>query len=150
MAKEGQISVEYLVILAAVLVIAFIAVYLIGGFTAFGAATLESQSRGYWAGATPFSINAYKVSGTSMDVELVNNDLDQLTLTSFVIDGSTVYSTSTAFNSGESKTITITLGTSCGSAGDSFSYNNLVFLYTKGSISGIRETGQKALIGKCS
>ncbi len=148
--KKGQVSTEYLVILAVVLVVALVVVYLVGGFSGLGASSLETQSKNYWAGASPFSIKTYKMSGTTIDLELTNNDLEQLTVTDISVAGTSVYSTSTAYNSGESKTVSGTLGSSCGASGTPFTYSNVSITYTKGSITGLKEVGSKPLVGKCS
>lgn len=150
MIKKAQVSTEYLVILAVVLVVALVVVFLVGGFSGLGSTSLETQSKNYWAGSAPFSIKTYKASGTSLDLDLVNNDLDRLTVTDISIGGSSVYSTSTIFDSGESQVITGTLGSSCGNAGDPFQYSNVTITYTKGSITGLKQVGQKSLVGKCS
>lgn len=150
MVKKAQVSTEYLVILAVVLVVALVVVFLVGGFSGLGSSSLETQSKNYWAGTSPFGVTTFKVSGTSMDLELVNNDLDRLTITDISVGGASVYSTSTIFDSGEKQVITGTLASSCGNAGDPFQYSNVTLTYTKGTVTGIKQVGQKALIGKCS
>ena len=78
---KGQVSTEYLVILAVVLVIALVVVYLVGGFSGLGAGSIETQSKNYWGSTAPFAIKAFKASGTALDLEVQNNDLDRLTIT---------------------------------------------------------------------
>ena len=79
-----------------------------------------------------------------------NNDLERLTITDISVDGSSVFSTNTAFNSGESKVINATLATSCGAAGEAYTYNDVVITYTKGDISDLTQVGAKPLVGTCS
>lgn len=150
MFKKGQVSTEYLVILAVVLVVALIVVYLVGGFSGLGAGSLETQSKNYWGSTSPFAITTFKVSGTSMELELVNNDLERIGVTDISVGGSSVYSTAKNFTSGESAVVTATLGTTCGAAGTPFTYDDVVITYNKGSISAIKQTGTKPLVGKCS
>jgi len=150
MFKKGQVSTEYLVILAVVLVVALVVVYLVGGFSGLGAASLETQSKNYWAGASPFSIKTVKPSGIAITFELVNNDLEQLSITDIAIGATSVFSTSTSFNSGESKVITGALGATCGAVGAPYTYSNVTITYTKGSITGLKEVGVKPLVGKCA
>ncbi len=147
---RGQVSTEYLVILAVVLVVALVVVFLVGGFAGIGAASLETQSKNYWAGASPFSIKTFKASGTALDLDVVNNDIEQLTLTDVSIDGTSVFSTSTVFDSGESIVVTATLPASCGTAGDPFQYRNVKITYSKGGVTGLTQVGAKPLVGKCS
>lgn len=148
--KKGQVSTEYLVILAVVLVIALVVVYLVGGFSGLGTSSLETQSKNYWAGASPFAIKTVSVSGTTMNLEFQNNDLEQLTITDVSVAGSSVFSTNTSFTSGENKVVTATLGTSCGASGVPYTYNNITITYNKGSITGLKEVGNKPLVGRCS
>lgn len=148
--KKGQVSTEYLVILAVVLVVALIVVFLVGGFAGIGTGTVETASKNYWAGASPFAIKTVKVTDTSMELEMQNNDLERLTITDISVEGDSVFSTSTAFNSGESKVITATLGTSCGAAGEAYTYNDVLVTYTKGDITGLTQVGAKPLVGTCS
>jgi uncharacterized protein (UPF0333 family) len=148
--SKGQVSTEYLVILAVVLVVALVVVYLVGGFSSLGAGSLQTQSQNYWGSMSPLSIITVKAASTNMSLEIVNNDLQQLTLTSITIGGTSVFSTATTFNSGQDTIVTVTLPATCGAQGSPFTYNNVVLLYTKGGITGIAEAGTKPLVGKCS
>ena len=150
MIRKGQVSTEYLVILAVVLVVALVVVFLVGGFSGLGAGSIETQSKNYWAGASPFSLKTYRYAGTEVMVEVVNNDIDQLTLTDITVDGTSVYSTNTVFDSGESTVINATMATACGSTGDPFQLENVVITYNKGGITGITQAGVKPIVGKCS
>jgi hypothetical protein len=150
MIKKGQVSTEYLVILAVVLVVALIVVYLVGGFSGLGAGSLETQSKNYWGSTSPFAITSFKASGTTLDLQIANNDLERLTITDISVDGGSVYSTNTTFTSGESKVVSATLASTCGAAGTPFTYSNVTITYNKGTITGNRQTGTKALVGKCS
>jgi hypothetical protein len=138
--------------LAIVLVVALVVVYLVGGFAGLGAGSLETQSKNYWGSTSPFSITTFKVSATTMELQVQNNDLDQLNVTAISFDGVGAggINGSIAFNSGESKPITIPLAATCGAAGTPFTYNNVVITYDKGSITALKQAGTKPLVGKCS
>jgi hypothetical protein len=150
MFKKGQVSTEYLVILAIVLVVALVVVYLIGGFAGMGAGTVETQSMQAWGTAAPFSITILKQSGTTLELEMRNNDVDTLTLTDITMDGVSAFSANTTFTSGEKKVVNATTTSGCGSVGTSFIHQNVVITYDKGAISGKTEVGIKPLMGKCS
>lgn len=150
MNRKGQVSTEYLVILAVVLVVALIVVYLVGGFSGLGAGSLETQSKNYWGSTSPFAIKTFVASGTTLSLELANNDLDKLEVTDISVDGASVYSTAKNFTSGEVSVVAATLGTTCGTAGTNFQYEDVVITYNKGTITGIKQTGTKPLVGKCS
>ena len=147
---KGQVSTEYLIILAVVLVVALVVVFLVGGFAGLGAASLETQSKNYWAGSSPYSIKTFKASNTTLDLEVVNNDLEQLTLTDITIDGTSIFSTSTVFDSGETIVLSGTLAATCGDSGDPYQYPNVEITYDKGAITGLKQVGAKPLVGKCS
>jgi len=150
MIKKGQVSTEYLVILAIVLVVALVVVYLVGGFAGMGVGTMETQSMQAWGTAAPFSITSWKQAGTSLELEIQNNDVDQLTLTGMTMDGASVYSSNSTFTSGEKKVVTVTTASACGAAGTAFSHSNVILTYNKGTISGKTETGIRPIVGKCS
>ncbi len=58
---KGQGSTEYLTVMVVVLVIAVIVIALLGGFVSFGSASTVEESKLYWQGTTPFSIEESKV-----------------------------------------------------------------------------------------
>lgn len=148
---KGQVSTEYLVILAVVLVVALVVVYLVGGFSGLGAGSLETQSKSYWGSTSPFAVTTVRASGSTMDLQMVNNDLELLTLTEITVDGNSVYTGNNTFTSGESKVVSTNVAfLPCGAAGTPYTYNNVVISYTKGGIAGIKQSGNKALVGKCS
>jgi hypothetical protein len=150
MFKKGQVSTEYLVILAIVLVVALVVVFLVGGFAGMGAGTMETQSQQAWGTAAPLSITILKQSGSNLELEIRNTDVDTLTLTDITMDGASVYSGNTSFPSGQKKVVNATVATSCGAEGTAFSHQNVVLTYNKGAIAGKTEVGAKPLIGKCS
>ncbi len=148
--KKGQVSTEYLVILAVVLVIALVVVYLLSQSTGLGSGTLETQSQAYWKGASPLSITGFSVSGTALTLEMLNTAQDTVTLTALSGGGITNFASSTTFAAGQTKVLAVTLAASCGTAGTRYSYSNITIVYNEGSITGKTFVGQKALVGSCS
>lgn len=149
MTKKGQVSTEYLVILAVVLVVALIVVALIGGMSPVSTGISESQSKNYWLSVSPISISAWNYHGTSLDLTLQNMDGQKITVSQISIGGSAVYSVNTSFAVGETRTVTATLA-NCGSSGDSFELQNVSITYMKDGISALLEKGDKTIVGKCS
>ncbi|NYZ74544.1 class III signal peptide-containing protein [Candidatus Micrarchaeota archaeon] len=149
---KGQVSTEYLVILAIVLVVALVVVYLVGGFAGMGVGTMETQSMQAWGTAAPFAITSWKQTDTALEMEVQNNDVDQLTLTGIAMDGAsvTIAPVNQTFASGSKFLITATVASACGAPGTSFSHSNVILTYNKGSISGKTETGIRPIVGKCS
>ena len=149
MIKKGQVSTEYLIILAVVLVIALVVVFLISSSGGGANAALETQSKNAWAGAAPFSVTSYSASGTALTATMKNNDISALTITAITGNELTTFATSTAFNPGEEKSIAITLSSACGSSGSKFTLHNITITYTKGSASGLKQLGPRDLVGTC-
>ena len=150
MFRKGQVSTEYLVILAVVLVIALVVVYLVGGFSGLGTGSLATVSKNYWGSTSPFAIVNFKSSGSTLTLEVVNNGLSQDTLNTISIDGVAVYSNATVFNSGQDIVLSMPVTPVCTGTGAPFTYNNVVFNYNQGSVTGLAETGAKPLVGTCS
>ena len=149
MIRKGQVSTEYLVILAIVLVVALVVVYLVGGFAGLGAGSLETQSKNYWGSTSPFSITTLKAAGTELDLRLQNNDLQQLVITDISIGGVSALSGNVSFTSGEAKALNLTVA-DCGASSSPFTYNDVTITYNKGSITALKQIGTKPLVGKCS
>lgn len=148
---KGQVSTEYLVILAVVLVVALVVVYLVGGFAGIGSGSLETQSKNYWASTSPFSIKTFSASGNTLQLDVVNNDLERLQLTDIRIGTQSVYNTNTTFDSGESHVLSASLSApGCGPTGESYQYGDVTLIYSKGGITDIVQKGIKPLVGKCS
>jgi uncharacterized protein (UPF0333 family) len=148
--KKGQVSTEYLVILAVVLVVALVVVALVSGVTPVSSGVSETQSRNYWTAVSPMAVTGWKYAGTALDLTMQNMDGSKVTLTDISIGGSSVYSTATQFTVGETKTISNITMADCGAAASSFELENVQFTYTKGSITGLIQKGDKPIVGKCS
>ena len=74
---KGQGATEYLVLLAVILIIALVAISLLGFFPSMAADAKITQSSTYWRGeAAPISIQEHSFDGTTGDGHLVllNND----------------------------------------------------------------------------
>ncbi|VVB98490.1 Uncharacterised protein [uncultured archaeon] len=147
---RGQGSTEYLVLLAVALIVALVVIGLLGWFPGLGGGARETQSATYWAGASPFSITAVKMAGAgASQLTLANRLADKVTLTDISFSGSSIYTAgATNFTGGQEKTVSITV--TCDVPGESNQYDNVTFTYNQGSISGIKQRGDKPLIVKCS
>ena len=65
MARHGQGATEYLVLLAVVLIIALVAIALLGFFPGTASDAHEQESRLYWQSATPVSITEWGAKASS-------------------------------------------------------------------------------------
>jgi hypothetical protein len=150
--KKGQGATEYLVLLAVVLIIALVAIALLGFFPSLAGTARITQSKAYWEGATPIAIKNYKIDGndTSVELELQNTANTKIKITDISFDG-----TSTGMNgtisAGKIKVLdgTVPSGTCSEGIGDVFEFINVSITYDKGMIKGMVQTGQP-FIGSCS
>lgn len=128
--KKAQTATEYMIILAVVIIIALIAVAILGGIPGIGAGAKTRTSSAYWMSSTLGIISyANNVSGT--DVMKIKNNLKNTISISWVnmsTTGSTEPSggfnvTNTVMAPGETKTFTGTMPAVCSKAGDSWVSN---------------------------
>ncbi len=147
---RGQVSTEYLVVLAIVLVVALVVVYLMGGFAGMGAGTVQTQSLDAWGSASPFSITILRQSGTNLEMEMRNSDVNELTLTGISMDNASVFSGNLTFSSGQGQVVNATLPSPCTTVGSQFIHQNVIIHYDEGAITDKIEVGLKPLIGSCS
>lgn len=153
-AHRGQGSTEYLVLLAVALIVALVAIALLGWFPGVSGDTRESQSRSYWNGAQPFAIMEYKSDSNTgnLTLSIRNQRSEKLTITGITIDGTAVTLPSNiSVKGGEEKVIQFALPTAsqCDTPGDMFEYD-LTITYSTKDITGIVQSGARPLIGKCS
>lgn len=147
---KGQGSTEYLVILAVVLIVALVVIGLLGEMTGFGMEGLRQQSENYWQGASPFSIVTIKVQGDNVDMEVKNQRTQRLNLTAIYFDGESLGVGSHYFAPGETKLLTGDLDNFSCTMGQPYEFTNVTIRYNQGRVSGITQTGDKPLLGKCS
>ncbi|MCD6227180.1 class III signal peptide-containing protein [Candidatus Micrarchaeota archaeon] len=151
---KGQGATEYLVLLGVVLIVALVAIALLGFFPGLSSNTKETQARSYWSGvASPFQITDYSYSGTTLTINVRNTRSERLTIGNITVnDGSstvtfTPSSPDDVIGPGGSMTYSITGMTSCAS-GDSFEVDVDIKYATRNGIVNV-EHGSKPLVGKC-
>ena len=147
---SGQGASEYLIILAVVLIVAMVAIALLGAFPAFGGDARMSETTQYWSSQHPFSILQWNQVNSSFQVSILNTDTGRLILTNITVGNST-YSPAggITFNSGAQKTVTIPgLPTCTVGQYDYFEYN-VTIGYNTSYISN-NQPGAKPLIGPCN
>jgi len=152
MFRKGQVSTEYLVILAVVLVVALVVVALVSGMSPLSSGVSESQSRNYWAGVSPFAITAWKYTDKTLQMTIQNQAGNQVTLKS--ITGGTGANTfittnmsATVFAVGQIQTVN---ATSTGTCSGTFDFANVVITYDQGGIQDLHQNGAKDIVGSCA
>lgn len=153
--KRGQGSTEYLVLLAMVLVVAMVAIALLGFFPGIAGDTRAAQSDTYWRGtARPFAIIEHSLTPTS-DVDLVLQNLDSNTkyVTTIQLDGMGITATNatvnTYFSAGQSSVIVVDVASGACTEGQPYEFNVTITYNTVGGISSNTQKGTKTLIGTC-
>ncbi len=136
---KGQGSTEYLVIFAAVLVVALIVIFLLGQFTGFGRESLVDQSKGYWTGKKPIAITDWSIQhGTTSSATFLvkNNDVEKIELVNITTNEGVFSSGAGNITSGSTTTITgTTTAQVCANAGDIAELTDVVIYYKKPSVS---------------
>ncbi len=115
--QRAQGSVEYLVILAMILIISAVVVSLLSLYPGAGGEMRGNEQASYWSGAQPFGIRDTQQLGTgNITLVLVNHAPRPLTLKTVNLTfGSGIWfanTTRTEFNPGESRTVFIIGGAS--------------------------------------
>jgi hypothetical protein len=146
--KKGQVSTEYLIILAIVIVIAVMVVFVLKDFLSTGSSVSESQSRSTWAVATPFSVSSQKYSGSRLDLQMQNALSEGTTITNIEIEGLD-YPMNEEFRLGEDRIITIMLIETCGSPGEQYSLEDIFITYEVAGTT-TDQGGNAPLVGTCS
>jgi hypothetical protein len=164
--QKGQGATEYLVLLAVVLIVAMVAIALLGFFPGLSYDAKKKESDSYWGGsASPFQIIEHAQTGTQLTIVLKNAQTTQLKINNITIAGggslfnvnaanlsqSGVASPNTPYiGAGETKTIYLTdaNGVNC-SAGTIYEYS--VNISYDSTIANQKQYGgSKTIIGKCS
>jgi hypothetical protein len=166
--RRGQGATEYLVILAVVLIVAMVAIALLGYFPGMAGDSQRSQSDTYWQGsARPFAIlNAQQPSTGNFTVVVQNVDHTMLVLTNISVAGGPVNgsyvpnSAERIFNPGETHILIVPLSASgsavsvanpaCLASGSGYSYFINFTYTTQEGITGQKEFGSKPYSGKCT
>jgi hypothetical protein len=149
---KGQLSTEYLVILAVVVIVALIVVTVLGGFIDIGAGTTSQASKSYWRGADIGILN-WKVAETGESVFTLRNNMDYtIELKSMTVGGASITSAvDTLISAGQSRTIRETISTAVCSEGYPYSLS-VSFTYDDidHDITGLTFDGVKNLEGVCA
>jgi uncharacterized protein (UPF0333 family) len=147
--KKGQVSTEYLVILAVVLVIALVVVYILSQSVGGVSSTIEKTNQAYWAGQSPIAVTGYTASGIKLTLTMKNVDAQKITVTSIAGSGISTSLENVTFEIGEEKEVSLTLDSIC-IPGTPYEYKDITFTYAKGASTGLVESGAKPIMGKCA
>ncbi len=155
---HGQGATEYLIILAAVLVVALIAVSLIAGFLPQSGTLSTSQYKSYWTSAQPFGIvDSVQSSDKNITLVVQNNAPRELTVRNIaltlVADSSSnaYFSSSTIFMAGQKRNLDFPTSVSLPSCtgGSSSNLMHVSITYDDDTIAGKIQGGNLPLAVDC-
>jgi hypothetical protein len=146
---KAQGSSEYLILLAVVLIIAIVAIALIGGFVDLGAGSMETQSKQYWTGsARPFSVPDYAQQNDTFIVTLKNMEPTRIMITAISVGGD-VRVGNVSFNGGATKTVNVNMSRVCDAESYDFFEYDVIINYTTTNDVQKSQIGEKPFVGKC-
>lgn len=147
---KAQTSIEYILVLAIVLLTALIVAALLNSFIDFGSSGMEQQSRSYWNSATPFSIISIKISENNVQMYVKNQLSQPVNLTRITFDGDDLGIQSQIFAPSQAIVINGTTHIFTCVPNQGYKITKIIFNYNQGSVTGLTQTGDKSLIMKCS
>lgn len=149
---RAQASVEYLIILSIVIVIALVVVGAMGGLPRLGGSTSSRTSSAYWQQAD-IGISASFLNASNARLVVKNNQNFRIRITSSSLkdpDGNVIYSYSSPvlLKAGKSQEIPLVNGTSVTASGD-FNYD-VFFTYmdADNGLGPYQFTGEQGLVGR--
>ncbi|VVB73390.1 Uncharacterised protein [uncultured archaeon] len=154
--KKGQATIEYLVLLAVAIIIALVIFAFMGWVPGFAGSLKERQVRLFWSSQFPIQIRDYKVTNSSGGMEMMvqnvgDSKIEILNITAAGVSDTTLSpsGTSARLAAGESKVFTAD-AISCTGIGEVYELENVSIGYNVvDGISGMVETGERPLVGRC-
>jgi len=149
---KGQGATEYLVLLGAVLIVALVALALLGFFPGLSSDAKIQQSQAYWTGeAQPFAIVDYGISNDgNATLVLQNKKADGAYNLTAVKVGSVTATPNAVVGSGSAYTVTINNAGLAGTgAGTLYDFKMEITYNSPSGIAGT-QAGTKNLVGKYS
>ncbi len=160
--KKGQGATEYLVLLAVVLIVAMVAIALLGFFPGLSYDAKKSESDSYWRGASPFQIIEHAQTDNNLTMVMRNVQTEQLKIVNISVSGGVFFNNSANLSiagvatpntpyigSGETKTVYLTDGSGANcTSGTIYEYS--VNVTYDSTIPGQRQYGTKTILGKCA
>ena len=146
--QKAQGSTEYLVLLAVVLIIALVAIALLGFFPGLSTDAKVTQSASYWKAARPFAIIDHRVSGGDATLIMQNMDASgTLSVTGIGLGANATTLSSITFAPGEIKNIS-NLAAPTGSAGSVYDLAVVINFTSANGLTQSQMGGSKTLVGK--
>ena len=151
MEQKGQGTIEYLVIIAIVIVIALVVVGLLLQVMNSGSGIPETQAKATWKSGTPFAIIDWGHSGTTLTVILQNNSGETAGFNDMNLTATDQNTTSVQVAPGGTITKTFVVSGACATAGTKYSYpkSGISINYNSANINNKTQTAYADIIGTC-
>ncbi len=148
MARRAQTSAEYLVILGVVLVLALIAVGVLGGFPSIGPGSAEKAGRAYWSSAD-IGVESLAIDANGTVIILRNNRQHPVIVTAISLSGTGLGIGQARMDSGLTKTFS-GVEVTCGEPGKTFSHRIAITYTDTETDADYAFTGEEPFSGTCA
>jgi hypothetical protein len=155
MKQSGQGTIEYLVIIAIVIVIALVVVGLLLQVMNSGSGVPETQAKATWKSSEPLGIVdwGFDSTGDIISIVLRNNSSETIGLNDFNLNTAVVTDGNgldKSLASGATYTLRVDVATNC-TSGNKFSYQkeNIQFDYNTPNINGKTQKALADIVGTC-
>ena len=151
MHKRGQGTIEYLVIIAIVVVIALVVVGLLLQIMNQGSGVHETSAKAAWKSAEPFAIVDWSATGTTLTLVLKNNSFEALDFKDMYLTTGNSTSAATS-NIAPGATVTKTISITSCTSGSKYSYpkSGIYIDYNSSTIAGKKQIASADIVGTCS
>ncbi len=148
--NTGRGIMEYLIILAVIVVVALAVTGILGFFPGLGTGVEEQQSRSYWQNALPLSIVDWRFSSVPAEAvfSIQNRAAETIRVTEITIDGVPMGVFDADIALGAIAAIKGVEGKACVS-GRNYEYRVVIEYSIVGGAGGKTQTGAKPVVGKC-
>jgi hypothetical protein len=154
--RKGQAAVEYLVILAVVIIIALVVIGVLGGFPLLSRGVSERESAAYWQGSD-VAFPRYIGNATGVFASVRNNrnfNIRGLNITAFGTSTAVTFVFNGTLSPGEASTNLRFLGTlpagQCATSGETFSVSPVTIKFLDAQFGTVYTfTGAESLVGTC-
>jgi hypothetical protein len=149
MSQKGQGTIEYLIIIAIVIVIALVVIGIMLDLSENSATITEQSSRAAWQTAEPWAIVNWSMSTTgNLQVVLLNNRFETLELIDVTIDGDVNTGVQANISPGARTVVAIATGNTY-SSGDRFTMDKdgIIIEYGTNDINNLFQHGVKNIVG---
>ena len=151
---KGQGATEYLILFAVVLIVALVAVALLGFFPGVGANAKSSGTSAYWSSVRPVQIDTWSSSNTTLSLVLKSANANSVLISTVTISNASTMTTTdsaspavTLLNPGDTTATTVTTTNNHCVTGSPYAYYVKISYTVESSAQNF--TGTKPIIGTC-